>query len=288
MASAVSLSCVKGRKYGSENITGRIRCRYTEAMEKTFACVVRPDDLSHSIEVKLKSRLNQEGYVLNENTPATIFVIGGDGTFLRAVHQYKKQRDTAVFYGIHTGTLGFYSDYTAADFDIWIDHFLNQRGTVEEFPLLVAETETRKFCAVNEVRIENAVRTQELDIDIDGSFFERFRGTGILVATQLGSTAYSRSLGGAVVQDGLNVMEMVEIAGIHHSRYRSLGAPLILKADSVITLHSPDLSGALLGADTRVLHLEQEHSVRIYYSDRGIKVLRGMNVSYLDRLHSLF
>lgn len=261
---------------------------YTEAMEHTYAIVVRPDDLSHSIEEKLRKRLDSEGYVRDTEHPSVIFVIGGDGTFLRAVHQYKKQRQNALFYGIHTGTLGFYSDYTAADYDIWIDQFLNRRGSVEEFPLLVAETETQRFCAVNEVRIENAVRTQELDIDINGNFFERYRGTGILVATQLGSTAYSRSLGGAVVQDGLNVMEMVEIAGIHHSRYRSLGAPLILKPDTVITLRSQDLSGALLGADTHVLHLSAEHCVKIYYSDHGIRVLRGKDVSYMDRLHALF
>ena len=162
-------------------------------------------------------------------------------------------------------------------------------GQEKRFQVLQAKTSKNVYYAINEIRIENAARTQVLDVYVDKKLFETFRGTGMCVCTQLGSTAYNRSLVGAVIQEGLDLIELAEISGIHHSRYRSLDAPIVLKAESVIDLSSVSFTGALLGSDAEVFELDGETNVEISVcKDRQIRVLRGRDISYFDRLKSLF
>ncbi|NCB32376.1 MAG: NAD kinase [Erysipelotrichia bacterium] len=254
-----------------------------------FAIVARPDDISSEIETKLKRDLMAQGYVENSEKPHTVFVIGGDGTFIYAVHKYLEQLNDVKFYGIHTGTLGFYTDYQDKDYAVFLETFLS--GEMEEvtYPLLEACSDHHVYHAINEIRIENAARTQSMHILVNGEFFEDFRGTGMCVATQLGSTAYNRSLGGAVLQEGLPLIELTEISGIHHNKYRSLGAPFVMKDDVILEFRSDDFSGALLGADSDVFQLAGETFVSVRKCTKiRVHMLKGRHISYFERLTTLF
>lgn len=258
-------------------------------MEKTFAIVCRPDALSRQIAGQIKEVLQAAGQQENNAEPDVVFVVGGDGTFLYAVHAYLEQWERVFFYGIHTGTLGFYSDYRDQELSEFLDVYLS--GKTREFscPLIQVDSALGTQYAINEMRIENVARTQTIGISVNGEFFETFRGTGLCVSTQLGSTAYNRSLRGAVVQEGLNVLQMAEIAGIHHSKFLSLGSPLVMQGSSVLQLHAEDFSGAILGTDQDVQRLDKVHDVTVRISQqRHIRVLRGREVSYFHRLQSLF
>ena len=84
---------------------------------KRFSVISRNDDFSKDVEQKILSRMEKEGWICDEQNPEFVFVIGGDGTFLHAVHQYLDQLDIISFIGIHTGTLGFFTDYQANELD---------------------------------------------------------------------------------------------------------------------------------------------------------------------------
>ena len=56
----------------------------------------------------------------------------------------------------------------------------------------------KSFRALNEASIRRADRTMVADVVINHVPFERFRGDGLTVSTPTGSTAYNKSLGGAV------------------------------------------------------------------------------------------
>ncbi len=254
-----------------------------------FAIVTRPDEVSLGIEEKLRRDLNDAGYEEQLLLPDTVFVIGGDGTFIYAVHKYTDRLKDICFYGIHTGTLGFYTDYSDADYDEFLDVFLNKKGKEVIYPVLRADTGRAVYHAINEIRIENVARTQVMEVFVDGDRFEKIRGTGICICTQLGSTAYNRSLGGAVIQEGIDLMEMCEIAGIHHSKYRSLGAPIVMKNSAVIDFCSESFQGAILGADADVFHIDDVTKVSVSVCKvKEIRMLRGRQVSYFSRLKSLF
>lgn len=261
---------------------------YTIAMDKTFTMVVRPDEESKHMAHTARTILEQNGLTYDDEKPDTVFVIGGDGTFLFAVHLFLERLNEVKFYGIHTGTLGFYTDYRSGDLDEWLNAYLNHTCLEESHPLLKADTDKGTFYGMNEVRVENVTRTQDLKISINGKLFEKFRGTGICISTQLGSTAYNRSLGGAVISDDLDLIEMTEIAGIHHHMYRSLGAPFIMKSDAVIDLDSDSFVGAMFGADSEVFNMDEIKHVKIQKAHRKVRMLRGRKISYFDRLQSLF
>ena len=254
-----------------------------------FTIVSRPDVVSRSLKSETERFLIRNGYTENERKPEYVFVIGGDGTFIYAVHKYIDQLDTVRFFGIHTGTLGFYTDYRDRDYEEFRQAFLS--GNLREFsyPILEGKTEENTYYGINEIRIENAARTQNMDVYINGRLFETYRGTGMCVSTQLGSTAYNRSLGGAVIEEGLNLIEMCEMAGIHHNKYRSLKAPFVMNDTNKITFVSESFAGALLGADSEVYSMDSVHRLEIRVSpDKRVRMLKGRDISYFDRLKSLF
>ena len=49
--------------------------------------------------------------------PDIVLTIGGDGTVLHAVHHYLDQIETVKFIGIHTGHLGYYTDWLPDELD---------------------------------------------------------------------------------------------------------------------------------------------------------------------------
>ncbi len=256
---------------------------------KTFTVCTRPDEQSRMIAEEIRTRLFAADHKEDEQHPDVVFVIGGDGTFIYAVHKYMDRLDEVQFYGIHTGTLGFYTDYRDSDLEEFLDTYLNDKCTEITYPLLEAVFDDRKELAINEIRIENAARTQYMKIYVNGRKFEEFRGTGICVCTQLGSTAYNRSLGGAVIQEGLRFIEMTEISGIHHMKYRSLGSPIVMCENTRLAFLSDSFDGALLGVDSEVVSLDGVSKIDIHTSStHKVRMLRGRDVNYFDRLKSLF
>ncbi len=262
---------------------------YTSNMNK-FTIVARPDEISKGLEKKIETELTQHGLVRDDVHPKTVIVVGGDGTFIYAVHKFIDQLQDVRFFGLHRGTLGFYSDYRDCELDDFLDVLIQDNGKEDVLSVLRAEVDGKRYYGLNEIRIENVARTQVLNVMINDVELETFRGTGMCVCTQLGSTAYNRSLGGAIIQEGLDLIEMAEISGIHHSKYRSLSAPIVLKSDSVIRFESESFDGAVLGVDSDVYPLEKDTtSIEIKIcSQRQIKVLRGKKISYFDRLKMLY
>ncbi|MCI5723701.1 MAG: hypothetical protein MR283_06805 [Erysipelotrichaceae bacterium] len=257
-------------------------------MEK-FAIVTRYDETSKSIGEKIKETLTQKGYVFSEESPETVFVVGGDGTYIEAIHQYLDLIPNVKFLGLHTGTLGFFTEYQDNELDDLLQMYMSNEYKVLEFPLLAVQAGDKVYHAVNEVRVENVSRTQVLDVYLSGEYLERFRGTGMCVCTQLGSTAYNRSLGGAVIQDGLDLIELTEIAGIHHSKYRSLYAPLILKKETEVVLKSESFCKAILGVDANTYTLDQEQELKIKVCDcKHVRMIKGKSISYFKKLSTLF
>jgi len=258
-------------------------------MEK-FMIICRPDPVSMGLKSRIENELISFGkFEKDEENPHTVIVVGGDGTFIYAVHEFIGRLNTVRFYGIHTGTLGFYTDYRDCDLREFMENIKYGDGEEITYPLLKATVGDKEFFAINEVRIENAARTQVMDLFIDDQEFETFRGTGMCVCTQLGSTAYNRSLGGAVIDEGLDFIELTEISGIHHAKYRSLDAPFVLRSDKVITFKSDSFKGALLGVDSEVYNIDDAKEIRVEtWRQCAVRMLRGRKVSYYDRLKSLF
>ena len=158
-----------------------------------FALVDRGDIHSQRLACELRKKLEAITWQEDAEYPERIFCIGGDGTMLRAIHEYIDQLDTVAFIGIHTGNLGFFTDFTADEMDEMLK-LLAGDAKFEECRLVEAVFPEKDLVlrALNEIRLESITKTLTLDISIDGEFFERSNGSGICVSTQPGSTGINR------------------------------------------------------------------------------------------------
>ena len=255
---------------------------------KKFGIVAKKDECSSMIENKIKKELVKHDWIETKTDPELIICIGGDGTFLHAIHKYMNDLDKCCFLAIHTGTLGFFTDYTADEIDLCIEDILNKEPFIKSKKLLEIEYLNKKYYAVNEMRIENVIRTQLLEVDIDDQYFETFRGTGMCLSTQSGSTAYNRSLNGAVIEEGLELLQLQEITGIHHKKYSSLGVPYIMKKERKIKFKSDDFNDAILCYDHKHINLEGSNEIKVCLSDKEFKIAEYRIIDYLDRIRILY
>lgn len=255
---------------------------------KRFCCLYRDDDYSQQVAHQFSDKLINNGFIRDKDNPEIVIVFGGDGSILQAVHRYIEHSDDIIFIGIKTGTLGFLCDYMDDELDIVYQLIINNQLTVKQYPLLQVIFDNHLIYAVNEVRLENIVRTLDMEVYINDQYFESYRGTGMCVCTQLGSTGYNRSINGAVIQEGLDAIEMSQIAGIHHNKYRSLQSPLILDSHSKICFKSNDFSNARLGIDSDSIAVDTVKDMTIQLSGKKFNLVRQSDCTYLHRLSSLF
>lgn len=263
-----------------------------ETLNKRFAIISKEDDKSKEVEDQLVKKLSDETWIQDQDHPDIVITIGGDGTFLRAIHRYIKHIETVKFIGIHTGTLGFYTNYKHDELDLFIQDLNQTTHSIHTLPLLGVDVttlgKTESYYAINEIRVENVIRTQLMRVFIDDEFMETFRGTGICISTQAGSTAYNRSLGGAILQPGLDFIQITEITGIHHHAYRSLGSPFIVRKEADVRLESDDFQEAILCFDHLSIPLKKDSVLSCGYCTKTVQLLIRPQYTYIQRLKSLF
>lgn len=254
-----------------------------------YAIVSKKDKKSYDVEQKIKKALQNAGWTHDKVKPEIVFCVGGDGTLLYGVHKYLSCINEVNFLGIHTGTLGFFTDYTGDLVEECIQDVLHKQPVIFESRLLKITLDNgKKLYALNEMRVENIVKSQIMDIYVDEEFFETCTGSGICLSTQAGSTAYNRSLGGAVIDSGLSLLQLAEITAIQHSKHRSLGNPYIMMESRKIKMKSDTFDTAYLCYDHLNISLEDINEIICEMSDLKVKFARYRHYSYLKRLKNLY
>lgn len=255
-----------------------------------YVVVERKDDYSRSIKEDIIERLTREEWVYDEKSPELIICVGGDGTILYALHEYKNILEETMFVGVHTGTLGFLTDYTDRELKKFYSDILNKIPQEFASNLLEIKIDDREelIYALNEIRIENVEKTQETTVYVDDELFEHCRGTGVVLSTQEGSTAINRGLGGAVIDDGLRVMQLAETTPIMNKKQRSLGNSYIMREDRTVAFMSTTFETAYLCYDHKNISLKGVQRIECKLSNKRIRFARYRKYSYFDRLRTLY
>ena len=258
-----------------------------------FATVDRTDERSVHVRNQIIHECTKIGWIYDQDNPDLIVCIGGDGTFLRAIHQYLNQLDDVYFVGVHTGTLGFLTDYTVDELDTFFSNIQTNNPILNYSPLLEIEIHykdntVKKLFSFNEIRIESSIRTLNLDVFIDNEYFEHTTGSGICISTQAGSTAVNRALQGAVIDSGLNVMQLCEILPISHMNHHTLRNPYIMQCDRVVRVESDGLEKAYLYYDYLQEDLTKAEYILVKTSQKKVRFARYRTYSYLKRLKNLY
>ncbi|MGM9947625.1 NAD kinase [Floccifex sp.] len=256
-----------------------------------FSIVDRTDANSVQLKNKIIDKLTKHDFKYDTQLPDLVICVGGDGTFLRAIHQYIHILDSTMFVGIHTGTLGFLTDFTQSEIDELINLIIqNEKPDIETRPLLqiyFPENE-EYYYALNEVRIASMDKTLNLDIYIDDEKFETTCGSGICVSTQVGSSAINRALNGAVVDFGINVLQLTEIMPISNRKHHSLQNPYIMKETRKLKIKGDCIQYANINYDHRKIEKNKIHEIQICTSTKKVRFARYRTYSYLKRLKNLY
>lgn len=207
---------------------------------KKVALLASRNPKSEAVSKELWKRLREENFILTPKNPDIVISIGGDGMLLSAFHKYEKLIDRVRFVGIHTGHLGFYTDYRDFEVEKLVENLKLDTGASVSYPILnvkVKMTDGRivEMKALNEATIKRLTKTMVADIIINNVPFERFRGDGIAVSTPTGSTAYNKSLGGAVLHPTIEALQIAEVASLNNRVYRTLGSSIVVpKKDKIV------------------------------------------------------
>jgi NAD+ kinase len=192
-----------------------------------------------------------------------IVALGGDGTILKALHVSSRTRTPVL--GIGYGSLGALTTVPADELRAALDRFAAGDWRARELPALrVRADDARTISAINDVVVARGRGTQLLlDVYVNGELYVRLAGDGAVVATAVGSSAYSMAAGGPLLMSGADAFVCTPLA-----MHGGSAPPLVVAGDREIMLdihptHSGfyvDIDGFPVATDARMLWITREHA----------------------------
>lgn len=215
-----------------------------------------------------------------------LIVLGGDGTILSAA-RLAAERSIPIL-GVNMGGLGFLTEvrldelYHALDRLLANDYVIDERLMLHTLIHRHGET-VASGTVLNDVVISKGTlaRMIELKIAIQGQFITSLRADGLIVSTPTGSTAYSLSAGGPIVNPSVQALILTPISP-HTLTHRPLIVPVDVEIE--VTLTSRD-DGAMATLDGQVgVAIVQGDTTRVRLSNHRTKLVRFPEHHYYDVL----
>lgn len=198
-----------------------------------------------------------------------LITIGGDGTLLNVVE--KASIEATPVLAINCGRLGYLTEEVEEDIEKVIFKLLKKEYFIEERHIVEAVVKEKVFFALNDVCVvRNTFNIVDLCLYIDGVFAQEYRSDGIIVATATGSTAYSLSAGGPIVEPQLGVILVTPICP-HSLSSRSL----ILGSTRTIKVENSSSENVQVVVDGRLVdELAPEEFIECKISQHKLKLIR--------------
>ncbi len=162
----------------------------------------------------------------------TIIVLGGDGTMLRALHEYADY--AAPLYGMNLGTLGFLlNQHKKDELEERIENA--KRFTIHPLAMTAIDKHGKKHkeVAFNEVSLlRQTHNSAKIKVNVNDQVrIPELICDGVMVSTPVGSTAYNSSAGGPILPLEANIINLTPISAFRPRRWP--GA--LLKNNSKVT-----------------------------------------------------
>jgi NAD+ kinase len=212
----------------------------------------------HAIATWVAQASDHERLLAELRTTDILLVLGGDGTFLRAVRAVAEV-DVPIL-GINLGKVGFLSKAETDELIPVLEKLRDHDYRIEERMALTGAivprgavegrtgTEARTFTALNDIVIARGslARVVRLDVSIDGSHLATFIADGLVVSSPTGSTGYSFSAGGPILDPTSRNLVVTPIAG-----YLSAIRSVVVSPHQMVRCVVVDAYEALVSIDGR-------------------------------------
>ena len=219
-----------------------------------------------------------------------VITLGGDGTLIRAARDISHLGIPII--GINMGHLGYLTSISRpSDISDMIRILINDEYYIEERMMISARVirEGKDFCtfnALNEAVItgREILKTIRCNVYIDGDFLNEYSSDGIIVSTPTGSTAYSLSAGGPIIEPSSKMMLITPICP-HALSQRSI----VLSSSKVVSISfksgTKSSRELVLDGDDSV-SLESTDVVELRESETFARLIKLKKGSFLDNIRN--
>lgn len=218
----------------------------------------------------------------------TAIIIGGDGTLLSAANH--AAAEGVPILGINMGNMGFLADVELSELECALESFASGKYTIDERFMIEAvhtspDGQSEPLTALNDIVISRASygRMVAIEVIVDGHFVAAYDGDGVVIATPTGSTAYSLSAGGPVVDASLEVFIITPICP-----HTMSSKPLIVSGKSKIALRFKSTFGdkSTLTADGFAAEaMSHGDEILIRAADKKTKLIKVSERCFYQLLH---
>ena len=229
---------------------------------------------SHGIEGHVVSTHSNEDELSVPMNTDLVITLGGDGTVLYAARAVNEMGIPIL--PVNLGTFGYITEVGKDEWQEALEYFISNGSNISRRLMLritVHRNGKRVWqgSALNEAVITSAgiAKVISLNLALDKTPAGSFRADGMIIATPTGSTAYSMSAGGSVIDPRLKCICVTPICP------QALGAkPLVFAPDSRLTLtaESPECMLTVDGGEP--LTLKSGSEAEVFRSRRSLRMIK--------------
>ena len=249
-------------------------------LESKGASVLVCEDLSDRLKISPQHFLPSPELASQSDM---ILSFGGDGTLLSTARQVGRCQTPIL--GVNLGGLGYLAEITLESLYPRVEELLSGAYRVEDRMLLNCRVAGSKegYFALNDVVIDKGAfpRVVRIRTTIGGRYLNTYTGDGLIIATPTGSTAYSLSAGGPIVEPALNALIVNPI-----SPHTLADRPMVIGADREIEAQVEGGHDAImLSTDGQIQrNLKVGHRVLIQKADYVVKLVLFKDKFFYDVL----
>ena len=240
-------------------------------------CFCLPFEIGQGSHVDLPKHLKFSNLQQELLHADMLICFGGDGTILHAA------KDAAIhdvpILGINMGSVGFMAELEETELQ-QLERLAAGNYTTEERMMLQVRLIRGKQVVFDECALNDAVlskgtiaRVAELDVSADGVLTCQVTGDGVVVATPTGSTAYSMSAGGPIVEPVSDNLVVTPVCA-----HQLSARPMVMAPEHTITVQLPRRSRKSV-----YLSVDGGKSIRISGNDR-VEIRRAERRTRLVKL----
>lgn len=217
---------------------------------------------------------------------ALVVVLGGDGTYLRAVRLM--QANQVPIIGFNMGTLGYLAHHSPERIPETLtktlenDMYVQNRSRLQVTILKKGQKKGQTFTALNDVVLERGSNSQliHVAINLNDVPVQEVKADGFIISTPTGSTAYNLAAGGPILDPQTRSFVITPVAP-HSLTHRPLVVPdtkqIYLKMESLqarLVVDGQKVTDLKTGDELRIEKAETDHQLVIAKNHNDYNLLK--------------
>lgn len=240
-------------------------------------CFCLPFEIGQNSRLEFPTHIQFQPLQQNLSDADMLICFGGDGTILHAAKD--AARHDLPILGVNMGSVGFMAELEEGELH-YLEQIAQNNFTLDKRMMLQVRLLRGKQVVSDELALNDAVvskgsiaRVVELDVSADGVQTCQLSGDGVVVATPTGSTAYSMSAGGPIIEPISETIVVTPVCA-HQLSARSI----VMSSERTITVQMPKRSKKSV-----YLSVDGGKATRIMPADR-VEIRKAKSCTRLVRL----